>query len=187
MTSHEIPTPPPPASLPARLSDADRDRVIEVLREGAAQGRLSQDTFLRRMELAFAARGRDELAALTADLPQESKVSRLVFGSVARISSFSVRLRRAWLTERLPKLMFPEPGPCPLRIGRDPGNGLRLNDDTVSRVHAELVREGGIWVLRDLGSTNGTCVNGRRVTGRAAVQPGDQVTFGRISFRLATR
>ncbi|WP_240483339.1 DUF1707 SHOCT-like domain-containing protein, partial [Streptomyces pathocidini] len=54
--------------MPARLSDADRDRVIEVLREGTAQGRLSQDTFLRRMELAFAARGRDELDALTADL-----------------------------------------------------------------------------------------------------------------------
>jgi hypothetical protein len=190
VTSYEIPTPPPaapPARLSERLSDADRDRVIEVLREGAAQGQLSQDTFLRRMELAFAARGRDELEALTADLRQEGRLSRLVFGTVAGLSSFTVRLRRAWLTERLPKLMFPEAGPYPLRIGRDPANGLRLGDDTVSRSHAELAREGGIWVLRDLGSTNGTWVNSRRVTGRAVVRAGDQVTFGRVSFRLAAR
>ncbi|MGP3947592.1 FHA domain-containing protein [Streptomyces sp. 7N604] len=190
VTFHDIPTPtprPPALPLPARLSDADRDRVIAVLREGAAQGRLSQDTFLSRMELAFAARGHAELNALTADLPQEGRLSRFVFGTVAKVSSFSIRLRRAWRVERLPKLMFPEPGPYPLRIGRDPANGLRLNDDTVSRVHAELSREGGIWVLRDLGSTNGTWVNGRRVTGRAPVQPGDQVTFGRISFHLAAR
>ncbi|MEU8570875.1 DUF1707 and FHA domain-containing protein [Streptomyces pathocidini] len=186
MTTHEFPT-PPPAALPARLSDADRDRVIEVLREGTAQGRLSQDTFLRRMELAFAARGRDELDALTADLPQESRLSRFVFGAVAGVSSFQERLRRTWLAERLPKLMLPEPSSYPLRIGRDPASGLRLNDDTVSRVHAQLSSEGGIWVLKDLGSTNGTWVNNRRVTGRAVVRAGDLVTFGRVTFRLAAR
>ncbi|WP_240483336.1 FHA domain-containing protein, partial [Streptomyces pathocidini] len=89
--------------------------------------------------------------------------------------------------ERLPKLMLPEPSSYPLRIGRDPASGLRLNDDTVSRVHAQLSREGGIWVLKDLGSTNGTWVNNRRVTGRAVVRAGDLVTFGRVTFRLAAR
>ncbi|MFG2193407.1 FHA domain-containing protein [Streptomyces sp. NPDC048639] len=186
MTQHDLPT-PSPTTLPARLSDADRDRVIEVLREGAAQGRLSQDTFFRRMELAFEASGRDELDALTADLPQESRLSRIVFGTVARASSFTARVRRAWFLERLPKLLMPEPGPYPLRIGRDPANGLRLNDDTVSRVHAELSRDGALWVLCDLGSTNGTWVNSRRVTGRTVVRAGDQVTFGSIAFRLAAR
>ncbi|MEU6083964.1 DUF1707 and FHA domain-containing protein [Streptomyces sp. NPDC047108] len=186
MTHHDLPK-PAPTTLSARLSDADRDRVIDLLREGAAQGRLSQDTFVRRMELAFAARGREDLDALTADLPQESGLSRVVLGTVARLSSFSARVRRAWFLERLPKLQFPEPGPYPLRIGRDPANGLRLNDDTVSRVHAELSRDGVLWVLRDLGSTNGTWVNSRRVTGRTVVRPGDQVTFGRVAFRLAAR
>ncbi|MEU1167695.1 FHA domain-containing protein, partial [Streptomyces sp. NPDC005921] len=109
-----------------------------------------------------------------------------LFGTVEAVSGFTVRLRRAWQAERLPKLLLPHPGNGhPLRIGRDPANGLRLNHETVSRVHAELRRQGGLWILRDLGSTNGTTVNGRRVTGAAVVREGDQIGFGRVSFRLA--
>ncbi|MCX5386334.1 DUF1707 and FHA domain-containing protein [Streptomyces sp. NBC_00083] len=174
------------SSVPARLSDAERDRVLDVLREGAAEGKLSQDTFLRRMEIALAARRPDELVPLTADLQSRGRWSKAVFGAVGRVSEFSVSLRRAWQSERLPKLLFPAPGPYPLRIGRDPANGLRLSHETVSRVHAELVFQSGYWQLRDLGSTNGTCVNGRRVTGVVAVADGDQVSFGRMVFRLAT-
>lgn len=70
-------------------------------------------------------------------------------------------------------------------IGRDPANGLRLTHETVSRMHAELTVQGGRWILRDLGSTNGTCVNGQRVTGAVSVRDGDQVSFGRITFRLS--
>lgn len=174
-------------TFPARLSDAERDRALRVLREGVALGRLSHDTFVQRMELALAARTPDELAALTADLRTESRWSRLVFGTVEAISGFTVRLRRAWQAERLPKLLLPRPdSPYPLRIGRDPASGLRLSHETVSRVHAELTRQGGLWVLRDLGSTNGTSVNGRRVIGAAVVQVGDQVSFGRMAFRLSS-
>jgi hypothetical protein len=173
-------------TFPARLSDAERDRVLKVLRDGVAVGRLSHDTFVRRMELALAARRPDELAALTADLRTESRLARLVFGTVEAVSGFSVRLRRAWQAERLPKLQLPHPSHGhPLRIGRDPASGLRLNHETVSRVHAELRRQGGMWVLRDLGSTNGTTVNGRRVVGAAVVREGDQVGFGRMTFRLS--
>ncbi|WP_326653337.1 MULTISPECIES: DUF1707 and FHA domain-containing protein [unclassified Streptomyces] len=174
-------------TYPARLSDAERDRVLGVLREGAAQGKLSHDTFLHRMELALAARRSDELRALTADLDTESRWSRRLYGAVGRISAFSVRLRRAWQAEKLPPLLLPEPGPYPLRIGRDPANGLRLSHDTVSRLHAELSHQGSLWILRDLGSTNGTTVNGRRVTGSVVVHDGDMVGFGRMSFRLAAR
>ncbi|NBM16841.1 FHA domain-containing protein [Streptomyces sp. GC420] len=172
-----------------RPSDADRDRVLEALREGAAEGKLSHDTFLRRMNLVFLARGPEELAALTADLSgvREAPWSRRVFAAVGAVSSFPGRLRRAWQLERLPKLLFPAPGQYPLNIGRDPANGLRLTHDTVSRVHAQLSRQGGVWVLRDLGSTNGTCVNGHRVAGAAVVREGDQVSFGQMSFRLAAR
>ena len=53
------------------------------------------------------------------------------------------------------------------------------------QVHAELHHQGGLWVLRDLGSTNGTTVNGRRVVGAAVVRDGDQVGFGQITYRLA--
>jgi hypothetical protein len=179
-SSFEFPT------HPARPSDAERDKALKVLREGAAMGRLSHDTFVRRMELALAARHSDELAVLTADLSQENRFSRAVFGTVEAVSGFSVRLRRAWRAERLPKLLLPHPAGGPaLRIGRDPANGLRLTHDTVSRVHAELRMQGGMWVLRDLGSTNGTTVNGRRVIGAAVVREGDQVGFGRMTFRLS--
>ncbi|MET9443027.1 DUF1707 and FHA domain-containing protein [Streptomyces sp. NPDC006610] len=174
---------------PARLSDAERDKALKALRDGVAMGRLSHDTFVRRMELALAARRSDELALLTADLPTESRASRLVLGAVgavAAVSGFGERVRRAWRAERLPKLLLPHPADDhPLRIGRDPGNGLRLAHETVSRVHAELSRRGGAWVLRDLGSTNGTTVNGRRVVGAVVVCEGDQVGFGQVTYRLA--
>ncbi|MGW3623313.1 DUF1707 and FHA domain-containing protein [Streptomyces sp. NPDC000880] len=174
-------------TYPARLSDAERDRVLGVLREGAVQGKLSHDTFMRRMELALVARRPDELQALTADLGSESRWSRRLYAAVGRVSAFSVRLRRAWQAEKLPPLLLPEPGPYPLRIGRDPANGLRLSHDTVSRLHAELSMQGSLWILRDLGSTNGTTVNGQRVTGSVVVHDGDMVGFGRMSFRLTAR
>lgn len=169
----------------ARLSDAERERVIGALREGAVEGRLSHDTFVHRMGLALAARERAELRALTADLPPVGgRFSQRVLGAVARASAFSVRLRAAWRSEKLPSLVLPEPGPYPLRIGRDLVNELRLSDSSASRRHAELRFEAGGWVLRDLASMNGTFVNGRRVMGSVAVRAGDQVTFGGMSFRL---
>ncbi|WP_405189877.1 FHA domain-containing protein [Streptomyces anulatus] len=168
----------------ARLSDAQRDRVLGVLRDGAAQGKLSHDTFMRRMELALVARRPEELAVLTADLEAGGNWSQGLVRAVGGISAFPGRLRRAWQTERLPKLLLPAPGPYPLLIGRDPANGLRLNHETVSRLHAELSAQNGRWVLRDLGSTNGTCVNGQRLVGSIPVRDGDQVSFGRMSFRL---
>ncbi len=173
-------------TYPARLSDAERDKALSVLRDGVAMGRLSHDTFVRRMELALVARRSEELAALTADLPKENRFARVVFGSVEAVSGFTVRLRRAWQAEKLPKLLLPHPASGhPLRIGRDPASGLRISHETVSRVHAELRHQGGLWVLRDLGSTNGTTVNGRRVVGAAVVREGDQIGFGRITYRLA--
>ncbi|MER7953914.1 MULTISPECIES: DUF1707 and FHA domain-containing protein [unclassified Streptomyces] len=172
---------------PARLSDAERDRALVLLREGAAQGRISHDTFVFRMERALVAQSPDELALLTADLRTESGWTRRVVGAVEKMSAFTAKLGRAWHAERLPKLLLPEPGPYPLRIGRDPVNGLRLSHETVSRMHAELSLQDGFWVLRDLGSTNGTVVNGRRVTGAVAVRAGDMVGFGQMSFRLSVR
>jgi hypothetical protein len=150
------------------------------------QGKLSQDTFMRRMDLVLSARRADELKLLTADLESEGRLSRRLFGAVSRLSAFSLRMRTAWQAERLPKLLLPQPAPYPLRIGRDPANGLRLTHDTVSRLHAELMMENGVWILRDLGSTNGTTVNGRRVTSAAALADGDQVSFGQMSFRIAS-
>ncbi|CAM5519625.1 hypothetical protein SCANM63S_09582 [Streptomyces canarius] len=88
------------STYPARLSDAERDQALRTS-DGVAIGRLSHDTFVRRMELALVAREPDELAALVADLPRENRFSRAVLGTVEAVSGFTVRLRRAWQAERL--------------------------------------------------------------------------------------
>ncbi|RAG83654.1 peptide-binding protein [Streptacidiphilus pinicola] len=168
-----------------RLSDVDRELVVDRLREHAVQGRLSHDTFLRRMELAFAARSRHELDELTADLPTEGRLTRALARAVGTLATLKVRLDNAWRTPQLPALPLPRDPAGPVKIGRLAGCDLKLGDESVSRVHAELRLEGGVWLLRDLGSTNGTQVNGWRVIGTVPVRAGDRVSFGSVSFRLA--
>ena len=70
-----------------------------------------------------------------------------------------------------------------LSIGRRPENGLRLQESSVSGLHAELKLEGGAVVLRDLGSTNGTRVGGEKVTERPLAH-GDVVAFGNVRATL---
>lgn len=66
----------------------------------------------------------------------------------------------------------------PACIGRDPSCQVRLDGDRgVSRRHAELYQEGHILRLRDLNSTHGTTLNGRRITDQA-LQPGDRIRVG---------
>lgn len=66
-------------------------------------------------------------------------------------------------------------------VGRIPDNAIQLDDFTVSRQHAVLVKQGGAWLVRDLGSLNGTYVNAERVE-ESVLQHGDEVQIGR--FRL---
>ncbi len=172
------------SAFPPRLSDADRERALEVLRESAADGRVSQDTFLRRMEVILQAQRHDELDPVLRDLRARQAGGKWLYRAVGRLSAFPVLMRRAWQRERLPELLLPAPGPHPLSIGRAPGSMLRLTHHTVSRMHAQLRHTGTGWSLRDLGSSNGTWINGRRVTGSVAVHPGDHVQFGQAGFRL---
>jgi hypothetical protein len=65
-----------------------------------------------------------------------------------------------------------------LVIGRGSTAGLRLDDTGVSRQHAEVRREGDDVILVDLGSTNGSTVNGRHVE-RVRLTPGDRIELGR--------
>lgn len=70
-----------------------------------------------------------------------------------------------------------------LRIGRKPGNDLVLADEKTSGVHCEIAPEGDRLVLRDLGSTNGTFLDGKRVT-EIVLTPGDVVTVGRLRVKF---
>jgi pSer/pThr/pTyr-binding forkhead associated (FHA) protein len=63
-------------------------------------------------------------------------------------------------------------------IGRDSTNGVVINDSEISRKHARLIFQGGKYVLEDLGSTNGTFINGQRITGQVVLRSGDIVSLG---------
>lgn len=68
-------------------------------------------------------------------------------------------------------------------IGREVGNTVQLDrDNTVSRRHARLLKQGDSWVIRDEGSSNGTWVNGVRVT-EQTLRPGDEIQIGATFFR----
>ena len=71
------------------------------------------------------------------------------------------------------------------RVGRGAENAIRLDEDsTVSSRHAVLdSRSDGLWV-EDAGSTNGTFVNGARVTSARLLQPGDVVRIGHTDLRV---
>ncbi len=72
----------------------------------------------------------------------------------------------------------------PFQVGRKCGVSLRIPSQTVSSVHAEFVHQEGRLIVRDLGSTNGTYVNGVRILVDAQVDEGDLIQFSDIVFRL---
>lgn len=74
-------------------------------------------------------------------------------------------------------------GDAPLRVGRKPGNDLVLADEKTSGVHCEIAPEGDRLVLKDLGSTNGTFLDGKRVT-EVVLTPGDVFTVGRLRVQF---
>lgn len=65
-----------------------------------------------------------------------------------------------------------------LSIGRDITNDITINDPEVSRHHARLTRGGGGYTFEDLGSTNGSFVNGQRLTGARPLTSGDLIGMG---------
>ncbi|MBL7257924.1 Hsp70 family protein [Paractinoplanes lichenicola] len=67
-------------------------------------------------------------------------------------------------------------------IGTAVNSDLRLTDSYASRRHAEITPSGGRFLVDDLGSTNGTTLNGRRVTGREPLRPGDVIGVGKTSL-----
>lgn len=79
---------------------------------------------------------------------------------------------------------FPLPVNEPQLIGRST-EALTITDRSVSRRHAELTPDDGVWYLRDLDSANGTFVNGRPVLDRTALAPGDRIRCGDTLLVLA--
>jgi pSer/pThr/pTyr-binding forkhead associated (FHA) protein len=68
-----------------------------------------------------------------------------------------------------------------VNIGRGDYNDILISDPSVSTMHAKLQRREAVWVLTDLGSTNGTFVEGERLTGEQPLTPGTTIRFGDVS------
>ncbi len=75
-------------------------------------------------------------------------------------------------------------GPAGVTLGRSRQCDVMLDDPNVSRTHAEVRPRGGSWVLTDLGSTNGSRLNGRRVEAPEVLKPGDQIEIGTSLIRF---
>jgi len=69
-------------------------------------------------------------------------------------------------------------------LGRDVNATILLDDEFVSGLHAALTYRGRAWYVEDLGSTNGTFVNGGRVEGVAPAAFGDELQLGNVRLRL---
>lgn len=96
----------------------------------------------------------------------------------------AVPLRRLVITAG-PKagtsLDLPETG---LTIGRSSGAGLQVSDDYTSTNHARVSKQGEGWVIEDLGSTNGTFLNGKRVTDSTPIPANTTIRVGTTQFEL---
>lgn len=71
-----------------------------------------------------------------------------------------------------------------LQIGRGQSCDIRLTDTYVSTAHARITNRNGEWMVEDLGSTNGTYLNQRRVTAPARLSPGDRIRVGKSTLEL---
>src|SRR5580658_6490600 len=68
-------------------------------------------------------------------------------------------------------------------FGRDEDCDVRLDHKSISKLHCVIVKTDGLLLIRDLGSTNGTRVNGQRVR-RAALLPNDSLSIANLKFQI---
>ncbi|MGC3020702.1 MULTISPECIES: FHA domain-containing protein FhaB/FipA [unclassified Brevibacterium] len=71
---------------------------------------------------------------------------------------------------------------APVTFGRAPDNTIVINDDFASSHHARISAKNGAWLLEDLGSTNGTIVDGSRMTGPVRLSIGTRITIGHTTL-----
>jgi hypothetical protein len=173
---------PAVASGGRRPSAAERERVATRLRSACGDERLSVETFTGRLALAYAARTRAELEQLVDDLPRPGTAGRATLAATAWLSAWIARVGEAWRQPRAQELVLP------LRertlLGRSRDCDAPLTSAAVSAHHVLVLHAEGRWTVDDLGSLNGTFVNGRRIVDRIEVRAGDELRLGDVRFRL---
>jgi hypothetical protein len=190
-------TPATPEYL--RASDEERDRAVSALRQEFVEGRLSHETFMFRMQSALGARHRGQLTGLFTDLPpRRARLLERVRAAFGRRDPEpqpppgmgvppGVADASGWPPQPAPwtgptPMVFPPGSGTSFTIGRTQECDLRIADLSVSRRHAQLDRGEHGWLLSDLGSHNGTRVNGWLVREPVPVRPGDVLQFGSAVF-----
>ena len=161
---------------------ASRRRIARVLNTAYADGLLSEETFARRLDQTLSERLIDP-PRLIGDLSLRSAPRRwrAKLSEAAAATAGTLRLARSERAADAVLLALDWGGPGgELVIGRSRECDVAFVSDAVSRRHARLLFRDGHWVIHDLGSTNGTMVNGVRI-GRCRLRPGDRVTFGDTS------
>jgi hypothetical protein len=142
-----------------RSATIQRVRPLAQLRNAYAAGHVSTSTLEARIALALTG----DAEGAVWDLP------------------------RWWHRRRAARALVIDGAEWPLstsvRVGRSSACELVLADDSVSRRHAEIALRGGVCVIRDLGSSNGTWVNGRPIH-RARLRRGDELRLGETVIRV---
>jgi hypothetical protein len=158
---------------------ARRRQLDETLRAAYSEGLLSESTFLARLDRV--------LGAGTLDPP--GIIGDLTVGAArgprAAAHRWAARITMWPRRRSVPLLALDWSGAVAERllVGRAPESDIELCDETVSRRHAELLWRSGTWVVHDVGSRNGTMLNGRRIE-RAQLRPGDYLSFARHTLRI---
>jgi hypothetical protein len=122
------------------------------------------------------------------DAPDENVGRTMIYSNASRVAEPLEERARARVETAL--LLFDGKrlvvGPAGVTLGRSRQCDVVLEDANVSREHAEIRPRGGSWILEDLGSTNGSCLNGRRIEGPEVIRPGDEIELGTslIKFEL---
>jgi hypothetical protein len=114
------------------------------------------------------------------EFERQESGNTMVYSTAARLAEplrevAAVRTRRAYLRHDGRRLVIANAG---VSIGRSRQCDIVLDDPNVSRRHAEVQPRGGTWVLTDLGSTNGTLLNRRRIGEPEVLSAGDEIEIG---------
>ncbi len=168
----------PRETIGVTAAGASRGQLARTLNSAYANGLLSEDTFLRRIDELLDARV-IEPARLVGDLNLRSTRAAWLSSAAAAVSHTVERLKRFTQEPTPPQLLALDwsGSETEMLLGRHQSCDVVLEDNAVSRRHAQLRFRDGKWILQDLDSTNGTVVNGVAV-GRCELRPGDCVVIG---------
>lgn len=155
-----------------------RDELAKRLNTAYGDGLLSEDTYMRRVDELLGAPLIDP-EEVTGDLHLRPRPSAVT----AQFDRLCDWVRAATHGHRALLALDWSGATTELSVGRLDSCDVVLDDPLVSRHHAQLRFRDGRWILRDLGSTNGTFLNGLRI-GRCQLRAGDRLDFGDTRLRV---